>query len=190
MWRQKGYEDKEQRICDQVRALKKNGWLSSIEVAKIKERVISGGCSGAEERCSLDGGGESVSVDVVEQNEVVVEARVQGRVCGGDGSQGISGDESVPEELKALCREIIEVVKDGTTECRFDFKAVDRIRMDKCVQTVNAALQYVDSYSITDTNVLLRAGSIVVARKLGLRNLAECSGDQGKERRNHGGSVG
>lgn len=71
-------------------------------------------------------------------------------MCGGDGSQGISVDESVPEEFKALCR----------------FKAFDRIRMDKCVQTVNAALQYVDSYSITDTNVLLRAGSIVVARKL------------------------
>ena len=146
MWRQKGYEDTEQRICDQVRAIKKNGWLSSIEMVKIKERVISGGCSGAEERCSLDGGGESISVDVVEQNEVVVEARMQGRVCGGDGSQGISVDESVPEGFIALCREIIEVVKDGTTECQFDFKAVDRIRMDKCVQTVNAALQYVVSY--------------------------------------------
>lgn len=34
--------------------------------------------SGAEERCCLNGGGEIVSVDVVEQNEVVVEARVQG----------------------------------------------------------------------------------------------------------------
>ena len=39
-WREKGmFESIEQRVCDQARAIKKNGWLSEPELEAIKRQV-------------------------------------------------------------------------------------------------------------------------------------------------------
>ena len=45
MWQEIGlFESTQQRICDQARAIRKNGWLSELEIEvikrKIKKRVI------------------------------------------------------------------------------------------------------------------------------------------------------
>ena len=40
-WRNRGgFESTEQRICDQARAIRKNGWLSELELEMIKRSVI------------------------------------------------------------------------------------------------------------------------------------------------------
>ena len=33
------FESTEQRVCDQARAIKKNGWLSELELETIKRQV-------------------------------------------------------------------------------------------------------------------------------------------------------
>ena len=33
------FESTEQRVCDQVRAIRKNGWLSELELEAIKRQV-------------------------------------------------------------------------------------------------------------------------------------------------------
>ena len=39
-WRDRGlFELTEQRVCDQARAIKKNGWLSQLELEAIKRQV-------------------------------------------------------------------------------------------------------------------------------------------------------
>ena len=39
-WRERGvFEPTEQRVCDQARAIRKNGWLSEAELDVIKEQV-------------------------------------------------------------------------------------------------------------------------------------------------------
>ena len=39
-WRDKGlFESTEKRVCDQARAIRKNGWLSQIELETIKRQV-------------------------------------------------------------------------------------------------------------------------------------------------------
>ena len=39
-WREKGmFESTEQRVCDQERAIRKNGWLSEFELEAIKRQV-------------------------------------------------------------------------------------------------------------------------------------------------------
>ncbi|CAB4036691.1 Hypothetical predicted protein [Paramuricea clavata] len=42
IWNERGvFPAKEQRICDQARAIRKNGWLTDIELESIKQRVLS-----------------------------------------------------------------------------------------------------------------------------------------------------
>ena len=39
-WRDKGlFESTEKRVCDQARAIRKNGWLSQLELETIKRQV-------------------------------------------------------------------------------------------------------------------------------------------------------
>ena len=39
-WQETGLlESTEQRICDQARAIRKNGWLSELEIAVIKRKI-------------------------------------------------------------------------------------------------------------------------------------------------------
>jgi len=41
-WRERGvFESTEQRVCDQARAIRKNGWLSEAELDAIKAQVES-----------------------------------------------------------------------------------------------------------------------------------------------------
>uniref|UniRef100_A0A1X7THQ8 Uncharacterized protein n=1 Tax=Amphimedon queenslandica TaxID=400682 RepID=A0A1X7THQ8_AMPQE len=48
----------EQRLCDQLRAIRKNGWLSQVEIEKIRRKVTED--VGEESRNSVD---RSVSVE-------------------------------------------------------------------------------------------------------------------------------
>ena len=40
-WRDRGlFESTEQRLCDQARAIRKNGWLSQLELEIIKRQIV------------------------------------------------------------------------------------------------------------------------------------------------------
>ena len=40
VWQEIGlFESTEQRICDQARAIRKNGWLSELEIEVIKRKI-------------------------------------------------------------------------------------------------------------------------------------------------------
>ena len=40
-WQERGmFDSTEQRICDQARAIRKNGWLTNVELEVIKRRVL------------------------------------------------------------------------------------------------------------------------------------------------------
>ena len=57
----------EQRICDQARAIRKNGWLTDIELESIKQRVLREEISHGES--DLEREEEVESVRNVEQQE-------------------------------------------------------------------------------------------------------------------------
>ena len=91
----------------------------------------------------------------------------------------------ISERLKGLRSEIMEVFDQITKEAKrfhYDFKSVDKRRLEACVKNVNEVLKYIGSSNITATNGLIRAGSVVVARQQGLCNLAECGGNRQKRR--------
>ena len=65
MWQSRGgdLEVSEQRLCDQVRGIKKNGWLSQVEVEKIK-RIVLG-----EEGIEPEESGDDIDVNVSIEGE-------------------------------------------------------------------------------------------------------------------------
>uniref|UniRef100_A0A1X7T2D5 Uncharacterized protein n=1 Tax=Amphimedon queenslandica TaxID=400682 RepID=A0A1X7T2D5_AMPQE len=81
----------EQRLCDQVRAIRKNGWLSQVEIEKIRRKVTED--VGEKSRNSVD---RSVSVE--ESGSVSLE------------EEGLFIDVvDGPSEVKSLCEEIVKV---------------------------------------------------------------------------------
>ena len=75
-WSDRGlFESTEQRVCDQARAIRKNGWLSQLELDAIKRQV--------EDEFQGDfGEDDATEVKTVEnedtaENEVMVENEVE-----------------------------------------------------------------------------------------------------------------
>ena len=68
IWKERGvFPTSEQRICDQARAIRKNGWLTDIELESIKQRVLREEISHGES--DLEREEEVESVRNVEQQE-------------------------------------------------------------------------------------------------------------------------
>uniref|UniRef100_A0A1X7SGB9 Uncharacterized protein n=1 Tax=Amphimedon queenslandica TaxID=400682 RepID=A0A1X7SGB9_AMPQE len=157
----------EQRLCDQVRAIRKNGWLSQVEIEKIRRKVTED--VGEESRNSVD---RSVSVE--ESGSVSLE------------KEGLFIDVvDGPSEVKSLCEEIVKVydeLGDGSEKYKFAFKTVDRKKLSKETSRVNEALTYIRTNTISETNSLVYAVSVFIARKLGLKNQLVPNGDGGKKR--------
>ena len=55
----------------------------------------------------------------------------------------------------------------------FDFKKVDRLKLEEKTRKVNQGLRYIQTSNVSETNSLLKAGSVLIAKRLGLRNLLE-----------------
>uniref|UniRef100_A0A1X7TJ54 Uncharacterized protein n=1 Tax=Amphimedon queenslandica TaxID=400682 RepID=A0A1X7TJ54_AMPQE len=143
----------EQRLFDQERAIRKNGWLSQVEIEKIRREVTED--VGEESRNSVD---RSVSVE--ESGSVSLEEGLFIDVVDG------------PSEVKSLCEEIVKVydeLGDGREKYKFAFKTVDRKKLSKETSRVNEALTYIRTNTISETNRLVYAVSVFIARKLGLK---------------------
>ena len=119
----------EQRLCDQARAIRKNGWLTDVELESIKGRVL--------QHDEVDG--------IDEREEVLPRLDVEGEI-----NEGYEADvrnevneevEITPEELQ-----IIEEAKDLLTQEEDDkyimFKRVDRKKLRDKTQEVTGAKYY------------------------------------------------
>ena len=64
------FDSTEQRICDQARAIRKNGWLTNVELEVIKRRVLE-----EENSESQDMGETQENVDGRQEMEVIADER-------------------------------------------------------------------------------------------------------------------
>ncbi|XP_068713270.1 uncharacterized protein [Montipora foliosa] len=125
-WRDRGmFESTEQRVCDQARAIRRNGWLSELEVEAIKRQV--------EDECQDD---------LWEGQEVTVEAETVGIDAGtgeeeiNDAEDGISDTEGdMNEKHRAIVKQLKKIMREGRTCNGIMFKKVDkkvlRVQTDK-----------------------------------------------------------
>ena len=58
------FESTEQRVCDQVRAIRKNGWLSELELEAIKRQVENESQGGLCREKDVTVDAETVEIDV------------------------------------------------------------------------------------------------------------------------------
>ena len=156
------FESPEQRVCDQARATRKNGWLSEHELEAIKRQVEDGSQG---ELCREQDG--KVDSETVETDIGTVEEEIN------DVEDGIGDTErDLREEHQVIVEQFKKIVLEGRTGDDIMFKKVDKKVLKVHTERVNEVIKYLKSKSITETNNLIRAASVWVATQIGL-NKAE-----------------
>ena len=160
-WKERGvFNTTEQRLCDQARAIRKNGWLTDVELESIKRRVL--------QHDEVDG--------IDEREEVLPRLDVEGEINEGyEADVRIEVNEEVeitPEELQII-EEVKELLTQGEDDKYIMFKKVDRKKLRDKTQEVNGAIKHIVTASITHTNNLIKAASCWVAKQLGLRTVKQ-----------------
>ena len=128
-WSEKGmFESTEQRVCDQARAVRKNGWLSELELEAIK-RQVEGESQGElcrEQDVTVDT--ETVEFDVGTVEEEINDAE--------DSIGDTEGDLS--EEDQAIVEQLKKIMVEGRTGIMF--KKVDKnilkVQTDRVNETI------------------------------------------------------
>ena len=176
-WRDRGlFESTEQRVCDQARAIRKNGWLSQLELEAIKRQVedefqgefgeddateveTAGNEDTAENEAKVENEVESVAEEIVNVEEV--------------NNNVIDSVDDTWHTLNAEHRKIAdrlnEIMLEGKTCDGIMFKKIDKKTLKVQTDRVNEAIRYFKSKSITETNGLIKATSVWVAEQIGLK---------------------
>ena len=161
-WRDRGmFESTEQRVSDQARAIRKNGWLSELELEAIKRQIKDGPGDDLCERHDT-----TVQAETVETNAGAVEEEI----CEVESSVDDNGGD-MNEEHRMIVEQIKEIMKEGKTSNGIMFKKVNKKVLKDQTERVNEAIKYFRSKSITETNNLAQAASVWVAEQIGLKKV-------------------
>ena len=146
------FHSTEHRICDQARTIRKNSWLSDIELEiikrKIEDEVQNDACS-FEKESQFGIPGEAVGA----RNDQEVNNGNQVEVTD-EGGQDMNEDELINDELDQEERMIVDQLKqimaEGRTAEGIMFKKVDRKTLRSKIEKVNGVLQFVKTSNITN----------------------------------------
>ncbi len=150
----------EQRITDQARAIRKNGWLTDMEIEGIKRRVLN------EERQECEEMPERQ-----DQDDVNNETDDTEEPCVNENSHMEQSEEysELEDEEKGILNRIREIMLQEEYEEITSFKKVDRWQLNVITQRVNKLIKHIETKNITETNNLMRAISTFIAEKIGLK---------------------
>ncbi|XP_063595812.1 uncharacterized protein LOC134772704 [Penaeus indicus] len=154
-WRERGmFNTSEQRLCDQARAIRKNGWLSEVELEAIRRRLVKQ----SEEEHQQDEEDILSRSNIEEVNEADITIEVS------------EAAEITPEE-QLIIDEVKGLMAQGVTNDNIMFKKVDQKRLSEETLKVNGAIKHLVTADITQTNNLIKAASLWVAKQLGLKTV-------------------
>ena len=163
-WPERGmFNTSEQRLCDQARAIRKNGWLSEVEIEAIKRRWVKQSEEEQREVNDINDGEDILSsmnseVAMNENNESDIAMEVN------------EATEITPEE-RLIIDEVKGLMAEGKTNDNIMFKKVDQKRLSEETLKVNGAIKHLVTADITQTNNLIKAASLWVAKQLGLKTV-------------------
>ena len=153
------FESTEQHVCDQVRAIRKNGWLPELELEAIKRQVED---EPQGELCTEQD--VTVEAETVETDAGRVEEEMNdAENCIGD----TEGDLS--EEHLTTVEQLKEIMVEGRAGDGIMFKKVDKKVLKVETDRITEAIKYLKSKNITETNNLIRAASVWVSERIGLK---------------------
>ena len=164
-WEEHGvFEITEQRLCHQARAIRKNGWLSNLELENIRRMI------------------DAENVMVNESIENVEENQTEGdMVRTNEGNEQIADDsddllnsmnanvETLDEEAQHVVAQLNEILVSGRKADGISFKKVDMNILSRTTAKVNRLIELIETEDITQTNNLIKAAGVWVADQLGLK---------------------
>ena len=142
----------EQRVCDQTRAIRKNGWLTGVELKMKKRRINTIGPQETDQEEN-----QGVEDSFPDSDELDARAKLS-----------ISINEASEEEI-IVVNELKEIYDLGENAEGIIFKKVDFKKLHAAVRRVNNVLRFFETSNITETNNLIVASSVWVSRQLGLK---------------------
>ena len=155
LWLQKGmFWVSEQRLVDQANTIRRNSWMTELEIEELERKVTGGDCAivkGAESVETLpDQAGEDVT-------NVLPEMGAEEQA------------DSLDEEEVAIVIEIAEVITRRRKDKLPALRNVPKKKLLDETDKVDEVLSKFKTHSITKTNELLYAGAFVVANRLGVK---------------------
>ena len=162
IWKERqGLKVTEQRLCDQARMIRINGWLMELEMNAIKKCMMNENANKNDQNSGNDDNDQREATKKKSENFANV---LQNNV-----SLSFENIEGRREEEKIMIKNIIEIAEHNLEEEVNGFKKVDRNLLKDWTMKTNAILKGIKSENITGTNRLIRACAIFVGRKAGLK---------------------
>ena len=158
-WREKGmFESTEQCVCDQARTIRKNSWLSELELEAIQRQEED------EYHGELFREDVTVEVETIETDTGTVEEEMN------DAEDSIGDTEGdLSKEYRTIVEKVNEIIVEGRTGKVIMFKKVDKKVLKVQTDRLNEAIKYLKSKSITEINNLNRAATVWMAEQIGLK---------------------
>ena len=172
-WRVRGmFDSTEQRISDQARAVRKNGWLSELELEMIKRKI-------EDERQNENGNLEDEAQNEIVNEETEVRNDQEDDnyqvddtdVIRHDVNEAETNDVEIDQEQRQIVEQLTEIMAEGRTTEGIMFKKVDKKTLRCKTEEVNGAIKFMKTSNITQTNSQIRAAGVWVAEQLGLKKI-------------------
>ena len=169
IWKEIGvFDTTEQRLADQSRAIRTNGWLSEIEMEEIQREIereqrideVMSTEEGTDMENSLENECENDNRDETSEEETDEEISMTMILA-----RMIESESS--EERKSLLQEFAEEVT--KEEAPLNLRNVDRGRLKEAVRKINDLLTDIPTANLTETNKLLLAAACLAGKKVGAK---------------------
>ena len=155
LWPQKGmFWVSEQRLLDQANAIRRNSWMTELEIKELERKVTGSDSVIAAEARSVEALPDQVGEDV---RNVLPEIGAEEQA------------DSLDKEEIAIVMEIAEVIERGRKDKLPPLRTVPKKKLLKKTAKVDKVLSKLKTHSITKNNELFCAGTFVVTNRLGVK---------------------
>ena len=153
-WKERGLPTiTEQRLCDQDRIKRKNGWFTTVELKEIRRKI--------EEDSDNEEGDDS--------NRIVAGMEVQDEGLAEEISVEIDSSEEENEQDRSMIEEIVQLMRSEKTYNTRGLKQVNRNILSEWEGKVNKIIGKIRAENLTETNRLIGAVALYVSHKVGLK---------------------
>ena len=155
LWLQKGmFWVSEQRLVDQANTIRRNSWMTELEIEELERKVTGSDSVIVEEARSVEALPDHVGEDV---RNVLPEMGAEEQA------------DSLDEEEVAIVIEIAEVIERGRKHKLPALRNVSKKKLLEETDKVDKVLSKFKTHSITKTNELFYVGAVVVTNRLGVK---------------------
>ena len=153
IWKERyGTEITEQLLCDQARMIRKNEWITKLELGNIRKKVLQKE-KGMEVNNNVNTG------ERFYQDEENIHENKATNV----------DTENLGEEEKTMIQDIINLMKDNSRIELRGFNKIDRCVLVEWSRKINLILKHIRTENITDINISIKAVIVCVGKKIGLK---------------------